>query len=150
MDSWQAREMTGGCLERIVSDAESLASWISDTHDNGFSFDVELLLRSQLEHPGSITRVPIAWIDSVEASTTTDLEPYVSMLQSIARLRRNGLPPASGAEPFVRLIERLDEASFRTLVANAPSDIASREPHEFEDYEGTTPEELADAAGIVI
>jgi hypothetical protein len=129
-------------------DARNLASWIEDTRDNGFSFDIEFLLRVQLEHPEAIAKVPIAWIDSEAESTTADLEPYLPMLQSVTGLYRSELPTAAESEPFARLIERLDPDSFRELTANIPEDIANREPMEFDDFDGVSALELADAAGL--
>ncbi|UCH30200.1 MAG: glycosyltransferase, partial [Myxococcales bacterium] len=49
---------------------------VTDTVEKRFAFDIELLLRTVLERPGSIERVPIAWIDSEAASTTKELQPY--------------------------------------------------------------------------
>ena len=129
-------------------DASHLASWIADTRDNGFSFDIELLLRVQLERPGAILKVPIAWIDSEAASTTADLEPYLPMLQSVTRLYRRELPASAHSEPFARLIERLDTDSFKELMANVPPEIATREPLEFGDFDGVSALNLANAAGL--
>ncbi|MGI9626026.1 MAG: hypothetical protein ACR2QM_04260 [Longimicrobiales bacterium] len=129
-------------------DAVHLSSWIEDVQDNGFSFDVELLLRLQLLRPGSIRKVPIAWIDSEAASTTTELEPYLPMLKSVTRLYRGELPSSPLSEPFAGLIERLDEGSFRELAANVPAQIADRDPSGFDDFVGVSADDLAGAAGL--
>lgn len=131
-------------------DARQLASWIGSTRESGFSFDVELLLRVQLGHSGSLTKVPIAWIDSEAASTTTELDPYLSMLQRIADLYRDVLPADPGSDSYARLIDQLDEESFRHLVANIPPEIADREPFEFEDYDGTSAADLASIVRMTI
>ena len=129
-------------------DVEAMRSWITDLEDNTFSFDVEALLRVALHQPGSILRVPIAWIDSEAASTTTDLEPYLPMLKSFTRLHREELPASVRAEPYARLIERLDADTFNRLLANIPSAIADRQPIEFDDFDDVSAAELAAAAGL--
>lgn len=122
--------------------ADHLRSWIEDSRENGFAFDIEYLLRVQLDSPGSIARVPVAWIDSTAESTTTELEPYLPMLRAVVRLYREHLPAEPGAESFAHLIESLDGDSFRTLLERVPDEIASREPREFDRYEGVTASEL--------
>ena len=129
-------------------DANHLASWIEDTQDNGFSFDIEFLLRVQLTGPDAIVKVPVAWIDSEAASTTTDLEPYLPMLQSVVSLYRRELPASDRSEPFAQLVKRLDTDSFRTLTANIPKEIVDREPMEFDDFGGVSALDLAEAAGL--
>ncbi len=131
-------------------DAAHLATWIEDTRDNGFSFDVEFLLRVQLDRPGSIAKVPVAWVDSEAASTTAQLEPYLPMLQSIARLYRRELPASPEAESFARLIEGLDGEAFSELVARVPAEIAEREPLEFDDFDDVSAQDLADVVGLMV
>jgi hypothetical protein len=129
-------------------DARHLATWIEDTRDNGFSFDVEFLLRVQLDRPGSIAKVPVAWIDSEAASTTAELEPYLPMLRSIVRLYRRELPRSGRAEPFAGLIDELDAETFNDLVARVPPEIADREPLEFDDFDGVSAQALAEVVGL--
>jgi len=74
--------------------SDTLARILYDLLEYRFAFDIELLLRSALLQKGSIAKAPLAWIDSEEASTTTDLQPYLPMLQSIAAMYRAYLPPA--------------------------------------------------------
>jgi hypothetical protein len=131
-------------------DGADLGRWIEGTRDSGFSFDVELLLCLQLRRPGSITKVPVAWIDSAAASTTTDLEPYLPMLKNIVRLYRAELPTTPSADAFARLIDQLDAAAFRELVENIPPEIAGREPHEVGDEDSVSAQALASAAGLVL
>ena len=71
-----------------------------------FAFDVELLIKTELRRPGSVGRVPIAWIDSEAASTTPEFDPYLGMLKSIAAMYRRYLPEEASAEEVARLVER--------------------------------------------
>jgi len=89
----------------------------------------------------------LAWIDSEEASTTTDLQPYLPMLQSIAAMQRAYLPHDSVREEFASFIDELDEGGFSRLVANIPSAIVQREPYEFADFDGVSVEELRRRSG---
>ncbi|NNK86831.1 MAG: glycosyltransferase, partial [Flavobacteriaceae bacterium] len=50
--------------------ATFLHDFLEDMIETKFSFDVELLLRTELKRSNSIAQIPIAWIDSDEASTT--------------------------------------------------------------------------------
>jgi len=129
-------------------DVPRLARWIGDTHDSGFSFDVELLLRAHMGQPGSLTKVPVAWIDSEAASTTAELEPYLPMLQSIADMYRTFVPHEPDADAFARLIDGLGAEMFRTLVANIPAEITDRQPRDFDAYEGVTAQDLARVVGL--
>jgi hypothetical protein len=99
-----------------------------------FAFDIELLLKIELQHPQSILKVPIGWIDSEELSTTTDLDPYLAMLQSIARMYRQYLPPDPESEAFARFVELLDEESWNSLVRNIPTKIAEQDPSTFAEF----------------
>jgi hypothetical protein len=128
--------------------ADHLGSWIEDSRENGFAFDIEFLLRVQLDSPGSITRVPVAWIDSTAESTTTELEPYLPMLQAVVRLYREHLPFGQGAESFAQLVESLDRDSFRRLLDAVPDEIRSREPREFDRYAGVSAADLAARTGV--
>ena len=128
--------------------ASHLRAWIEDARENGFAFDIEFLLRLQLQSPGSIARVPVAWIDSTAESTTTELEPYLPMLQAVVRLYREHLPVEPEAEGFAQLIESLGHDSFRRLLDEVPDEIASREPREFDRYAGVSAAALAARAGV--
>ncbi|MEO0559869.1 MAG: hypothetical protein AAF170_17000 [Bacteroidota bacterium] len=131
-------------------DAQHLATWIGDIQDNGFSFDIEFLLRIQLLQPGALQKVAVAWIDSEAESTTTSLEPYLPMLQRIATLYRSTLPATAEADALADLIERLDNDSFHRLVARLPPALADREPIEFDAYRETRATDLAQAIGLVL
>ena len=118
----------------------------SRDREKRFAFDIELLLRTVLGRPSSIARVPIAWIDSEAASTTKELQPYLTMLQSIVRISTRYLPRNDEAQSFAALIDSLDEASWTRLSENVPSQIANREPIEFDEYQGVSADDLSRVA----
>ena len=126
--------------------ASVAAEIVKDTIEKRFAFDIELLLRTQLSRPGSIAKVPIAWIDSEAASTTKDLQPYLPMLQSIVRIAKRYAPPSDDSMSFAQLIDSLDEASWGRLSRHVPSLIADREPIELEAFDGVTANDLRDVA----
>ena len=126
---------------------ETLQEILGDLLEYRFAFDIELLLRSALQSEGNIAKVPLAWIDSEEASTTTDLQPYLPMLRSIAAMYRAYLPEDEAREEFASFIEELDEEGFARLVANIPSEIVEREPYDFADFDGVSVEELRRRSG---
>ena len=121
---------------------DTLAEILDDLLEYKFAFDIELLLRTALGAQDRITKVPLAWIDSEEASTTTDIQPYLPMLRAIASMYRTYLPPEEAREEFAAFIEGLDDESFDRLVSRIPSAIVDREPFEFADFDGVTPEDL--------
>jgi hypothetical protein len=121
---------------------DTLRGILDDLLEYRFAFDIELLLKAALRQEGDLAKVPLAWIDSEEASTTTDLQPYLPMLRSIAAMYRSYLPPEPTREEFASFIEELDEDGFARLVANIPPDIVDREPFEFADFGGVTVDEL--------
>ncbi len=123
--------------------ADQLAGWIADVTENGFAFDIEFLLRTDREDPGMISIVPVAWIDSDAASTTTDLEPYLPMLLSVVGFYRDILPPDPTAETFAELIESMSETGFQRVLERIPAAIADRDPAEFDEFKGVTAAELA-------
>ena len=100
-----------------------------------FAFDIELLLKTELYKEGSVVKVPIAWIDSEEASTTTDLQPYLTMLKSIAKMNRKYFHKENPDNKFVSFIESLDEDRFNKILDDIPIDITKRNPAEFTDYD---------------
>jgi hypothetical protein len=122
--------------------SETLDPVLEDLLEYRFAFDIELLLKAALQGEGGIAKVPLAWIDSEEASTTTDLQPYLPMLRSIAAMYRRYLPEDDEREEFASFIEELDEEAFGRLVANIPPAIVDREPYEFADFDEVTVEDL--------
>ena len=123
--------------------ADQLRGWIADVTENGFAFDIEFLLRTERAVPGTISIVPVAWIDSDAASTTTDLEPYLPMLRSVVGFYRDILPPDPTAETFAEMIETMSEEGFQRLLDRIPAAIADRDPAEFDEFKGVTAAELA-------
>ena len=89
-----------------------------------------------------MARVPIAWIDSEAESTTTALNPYLTMLKSIAGMSRKYLPSHPEAEDFVTFIESLDEDQWSQLVENVPGAIACADPLCFGRFDEVTPDDL--------
>ncbi len=115
---------------------------VVDTLEKKFAFDIELLLRTELARPGSIVKVPIAWIDSEAASTTTDLEPYLPMLRSIVGFYRHYLPANPNSDTFAAFIEGLDDDSWHRLVDSIPPEIAAADPAHFGDHAPITASDL--------
>jgi hypothetical protein len=128
--------------------ADAMRAWIEEVTENGFAFDIEFLLRAERTAPGSISTVPLAWIDSDAASTTTDLQPYLPMLRSVARFYRQILPPDPSADTFASLIESLSQEEFERLLQRIPSEIADRDPTNYDEFAGITAAELARLAGL--
>jgi hypothetical protein len=116
---------------------------VVDTVEKRFAFDIELLVRAELRRRGSIHQVPVAWIDSEAASTTTELQPYLSMLQSLVRIAQRYLPTDDEAEGFAALIESLDDESWARLSNHVPTEIAEREPRTFDEFDEVSPDALS-------
>jgi hypothetical protein len=115
--------------------ADVVRDVVRDSIENGFSFDIEMILRTLMRRPGSIRKVPIAWFDSEAASTLTALNPYLSMLRSIVAIARQYRPPTGTGEEFATFIDSLDEDGWARLVDRVPSEIADREPAEFDRFD---------------
>jgi hypothetical protein len=120
---------------------------MDDLREYRFAFDIELLMRASLRPGSTIRKVPIAWTDSEEASTTTDLQPYLPMLKAIAGMYRAYLPSDPRREAFASFIEGLDEHRFERLISHIPPTIVEREPFELADYDGVTVSDLRSAIG---
>jgi hypothetical protein len=122
--------------------ADQVAELVRATVEKRFAFDIELLLKCTLRRPDSITRVPVAWVDSEKASTTTDLEPYLEMLQAVARMYRHYGGSSNRSEEFARLVEGMSRTDWQKMVASVPAAIVSREPHEYATWAGVDAAEL--------
>ncbi len=107
-----------------------------------FAFDVELLIKTAFLKPDAICKVPIAWIDSDAASTTADLQPYLPMLQSIAKMQVQYFSDKESHNDFVDFVNSLDEEKFNRLLAHIPENIVRREPDSFADYTGVSVRDL--------
>ncbi len=115
--------------------SEIISEIIDDLIEKKFAFDIELLLKTELLKKGAITKVPIAWIDSEAASTTTDLQPYLPMLKSISKMSKKYFPKEETSNEFSRFIELLNEEEFNDILQNIPYDIVKRQPDEFTEYD---------------
>jgi hypothetical protein len=115
---------------------------VMNTVEKQFAFDIELLLRSELDRPDSIARVPVAWIDSEAGSTTTDLEPYLPMLRAIALMHRHYTQPSPRPDSFANLIEAMDQAAWERLLDSIPTPITDREPIEYTTWHGVDATEI--------
>ncbi len=96
--------------------------------ERGFAFDIELLLRNEQSLGRSIAAVPIAWIDSEAASTTTALEPYLPMLQSVVSLYRDLCPRRESSECFALAIESMDDDAWKHAVTDLAPPLESIDP----------------------
>ncbi len=126
--------------------ADVVRDIIENMIEKQFAFDIELLVKTELRRPGSIVKVPIAWIDSDALSTTTDLQPYLGMLKSMVAMYRRYLPHDPACDRFADFISGLDQAEWQTLVAHVPPAIAQSEPYTFSDFDGVS---VADFAAIL-
>jgi len=115
--------------------ADIIPQIIDDLIEKKFAFDIELLLRTELLQKGSTTKVPIAWIDSEEASTTTDIQPYLPMLKAIVKMSEKYFPKAEKSDQFASFIKSLDEEEFNAILKNIPQNIIKRTPDEFSEYD---------------
>lgn len=114
--------------------AEIIPHLIDNLLEKKFAFDIELLLKTELLQKSSVVKVPIAWIDSAEASTTTALQPYLPMLKSIVKMSQKYFQELQKENEFIHFITTLNETEFSKLLENIPAAIAKREPEEFTDY----------------
>ena len=115
--------------------ADVVSNLIKNLIEKKFAFDLELLIKTELLQKNSIVKVPIAWIDSEKASTTVDLQPYLTMLKSIAKMSENYFPEAKASNTFIDFIANLQEQEFRILLKNIPDAIMRRDPAEFTKYD---------------
>jgi hypothetical protein len=122
--------------------APTVRAIVDDLIEKGFAFDIELLLKTELRRARSIENVPIGWIDSEALSTTTDIQPYLTMLKGMVAMYRKYLPPQAESDAFAGFIESLDEPAWRRLVADIPPGIVTREPAEFSAYHGVSVADL--------
>ena len=117
---------------------------INDMIESKFAFDIELLLKTELMSTNSIAKIGVAWIDSEEASTTTDLQPYLPMLKKIVAMYRAYVPTDPISEEFAQFIDGLQEDNFRILLEHIPSGIVEREPYLYHEYNRVSAQDLYD------
>ncbi len=122
--------------------ASTVRKIVPDMLEKKFAFDIELLIKTIVERPDSIVQVPVAWIDSDILSTTTDIQPYLPMLQAIAGMYRHYLDTTADGSAFADFVDSLDEGYWERLQNNIPAGITDREPAEYVEYAGVTVQEL--------
>ncbi len=122
---------------------EVLLEIIDNLIEMKFSFDIELLLKAELFKNQSITKVPIAWIDSEAESTTTDIQPYLPMLKKIVLMYKKYFPVNTTSNEFASFIESLNTDGFNRILDNIPLNITQREPYEFTEYDEVNVSELS-------
>ena len=115
--------------------ADIVKSIILNNQEVKFSFDLELILKTDLLERRSVKKIPIAWIDSDDASTTTGLQPYLTMLKSIAKLYHKYLPANAEAHRFAFFIKTLTEDQFDVLVNNVPEGIQIKSAVHYDIYD---------------
>jgi glycosyltransferase involved in cell wall biosynthesis len=114
---------------------EHVPSLIDDLIEMKFAFDIEILLKAELKKKDSIAKVPVAWIDSEAASTTTDLQPYLPMLKKISMMYRKYLHSNSVSDEFASFIDTISEEDLIQLIENIPEEIEKREPFEYIEFD---------------
>jgi hypothetical protein len=114
--------------------AETVRKILPGTIEKQFAFDIELLLKTEIFRHLSIEKVAIAGIDSVEASTTTDLQPYPDMLKKMVLMYDKYLLEKPESDEFAEFIMELDEQKWNKLVDNVPEAIAQGNPAEFDKF----------------
>ena len=125
--------------------AAAIPDLVGQTLEKKFAFDLELLVRAQLRNPGCIARVPLAWIDSEALSTTTDVQPYLSMLQAVVSFYRHYLQANPTADAFADFIGELSEEQWQCLIEVVPQSILDRSPAEMASFDGVSAAELSAA-----
>jgi hypothetical protein len=122
--------------------ASAIPDLVSNTLEKKFAFDLELLVRAQLHQPGSIARVPLAWIDSEALSTTTAVQPYLSMLQAMVGFYRHYLPSTDTADAFAEFIDSMSEDEWQRLIEVMPQEILQHTPDQMADFDGVSTDDL--------
>ena len=128
-------------------DALFLDNFLENVLETKFSFDVELLLRTELKKSNSIAQIPIAWMDSDEASTTKGLEPYVPMLNRMVDFYKHYLPSNPEAEDFKSFIRELTDEAWDQLIHHIPEAIKKWDPINDIQFNKVTTDELRICAG---
>lgn len=96
-----------------------------------FAFDVELLYKTNQIESESIQKVGITWIDSEAESTTTDLNPYLEMLQSMSKVSTSNI--SENQKHFCSLVNKLNEHDWQKLVDNIPKELIDGNPESFNE-----------------
>ncbi len=117
--------------------AEIVKEIILNNEEKKFAFDIELLLKTDIFKRESIKKVPIAWIDSAEASTTTDLQPYLDMLKAIVELYHKYVTANAESHMFAYFVKSLTEEEWEILVDHVPEGIQIKSPIHYDIYSET-------------
>lgn len=125
--------------------AAAIPDLVHQTLEKKFAFDLELLVRAELRNRGCIARVPLAWIDSEALSTTTDVQPYLSMLQAVVSFYRHYLPSNDAADRFADFISELSEDEWQRLIEVMPQSILEHSPAEMASFDGVSADDLRTA-----
>jgi len=128
--------------------AETVRKILPGTIEKQFAFDIELLLKTEIFRHLSIGKVAIAGIDSIEASTTTDLQPYLDMLKKMVLMYAKYLSENPESEEFANFIHELDQEKWNMLVDNIPEAIAEGDPNNFDNFNEVKVPELKEAIGV--
>ncbi len=123
--------------------AARLLSW-AQVRD--FAFDLELLVCAEQQRRRSIRSVPIAWIDSEEASTTVALAPYLPMLRSAVALHRRTGSGGERAREFARAIESMSESTWERAVSTLGTRLEACDPSLDVEAAWVAPSELGSLA----
>lgn len=115
--------------------AEIVKKIILHNFEKKFAFDIELLIKTDKFYRESIESIPIVWIDSEAESTTTDLQPYVEMLHSIADMYFKYLPANSFSHSFAYFVKSLDRDKWEILVNNVPEGILIKSAVHYGKYD---------------
>jgi len=122
--------------------AETIREITTDMIEKKFAFDIELLLRTELHQHDSIEKVPVAWFDSEEASTTTDLQPYLPMLKQVTAFYKKYLPANTETDRLAEFIHEMSNDEWDILVENVPEAIAEGQPADFDKMRDVTVDDL--------
>ena len=122
--------------------AEIVNKIILNNQEKKFAFDIELLLKTDILKRASIEKVPTAWTDCKEASTTTDLHPYLDMLKSIAKMYHKYLPAGAVSHKFAFFIKALTKEQWDILVENVPEGIRIKSAVHYDIFSEVTVEDF--------
>jgi glycosyltransferase involved in cell wall biosynthesis len=100
-----------------------------------FAFDIELLIKTDILKRESISKVPIAWIDSEAESTTVDLQPYVEMLKSVSKMYFKYLPANAFSHSFAFFLKNLDQEKWNVLIDHVPEGILIKSAIHYDKYD---------------
>lgn len=126
--------------------ADVVPTIVANNLEMKFAFDIELLLKTANIDAHGIAKVPIAWIDSEAASTTTDLQPYLPMLKSIAAMQQKYFSKAAD-NAFAPFVSQLSEADFQKLLEAIPTSITDKDPSCFSEYDEVSVADLQQIVG---